>query len=88
MAAIYRRKIIVDSAGSFPQLNRMNIYHTNRKRAVETLESNGFAYQSGPRMGEGVYRHTDGRRAWVDEARYRSFDAKGKHWFMLQVRSN
>ena len=65
----------------------MNIYHTDHKRAVETLKSNGFAFEASMRMGEGVYRHADGRRAWIDEARYRSFDAKGKHWFMIQVRS-
>ena len=65
----------------------MQVYHTTRDRALRTLTGNGFAYEAGDRMGEGVYRHADGRRAWIDEARYRSFDAKGKHWFMLQVRA-
>jgi hypothetical protein len=64
----------------------MNIYHTTYDRARAALANEGFAYQAGVRIGEGVYRHADGRRAWIDEARYRSFDTKGKHWFMLQVR--
>lgn len=65
----------------------MQIYHTTLNRALAALEAEGFSYNRAPVMGEGVYRHTDGRRAWVDEARFRSFDAKGKHWFMLQVRA-
>ena len=65
----------------------MQIYHTTRDRALWTLTTNGFAYHAGVRMGDGVYLHIDGRRAWIDEARDRSFDAKGKHWFMLQVRA-
>lgn len=64
----------------------MQIYHTTHKRAVSALANAGFAYERAERIGESVYRHADGRRAWVDEARYRSFDAHGKHWFMLQVR--
>ncbi len=64
----------------------MRTFHTTRKRALDTLKANGFNYERGERIGESVYRHADGRRAWVDEARYRSFDAHGKHWFMLQVR--
>ena len=64
----------------------MNQYHTTRDNAVKALKANGFAYSAAPIMGEGVYRHTDGRRAWIDEVGSRSFDSKGKHWFMLQVR--
>ena len=64
----------------------MNAYHTTHARALKALTTEGFQYQRAPIMGESVYRHADGRRAWIDEAHYRSFDSKGKHWFMLQVR--
>lgn len=47
----------------------MNIYHTTRARAINALESAGFAYERGIVMGEGVYRDAERRRAWISEAR-------------------
>lgn len=66
----------------------MQTYHTTQERALRALTQEGFAYEPGERMGEGVYRHRDGRRAWIDEAGSRSFDSKGRYWFMLQVRTH
>lgn len=64
----------------------MQIYHTTRARAEKELSNAGYTYERGERMGDGVYRNEKGNRTWIDEARYRSYDSKGKYWFMLQVR--
>lgn len=66
----------------------VSIYHTTHARAVAEIQKQGFSYVRAPIMGESVYRHSDGRRAWIDEATSRSYDRHGKHWFMIQVRAS
>lgn len=63
-------------------------YHATRKAALARLGRDGFEYERAPIMGDSVYRHADGRYAWIDEARFQSFDRHGKHWFMVQVRQS
>lgn len=59
-------------------------YHSTLRKAQMRLEAAGYTYQTGSQMGCGCYRNAYGNRAEIVEAGSRSFDAKGKHWFLVR----
>jgi hypothetical protein len=59
-------------------------YHSTRRQAQLRLEADGYTYHDAAQMGGGCYRNASGNRAIIMEAGSRSFDAKGKHWFLIR----
>jgi len=59
-------------------------YHSTRRQAQLRLEANGYTYHSAAQMGCGCYRNSSGNRAVIIESGSQSFDAKGKHWFLVR----
>jgi hypothetical protein len=68
----------------------MHIFHTTRDRALKSIMKEGFVWRDSdhPQAYDGSYNHADGRRAYIDEARFQSFDRSGKHWFRISIRTN
>lgn len=59
-------------------------YFSTRQRAQKSLSANGYTWQDSYIMGEGCYRNANGNRALIVESGSRSFDNKGKYWFMVR----
>jgi hypothetical protein len=59
-------------------------YHSTRRQAQLRLEANGYTYNEAAQMGCGYYRNALGNRALIVASGSQSFDAKGKHWFLIR----
>ena len=61
-----------------------NRFFSTRERAQRSLKAIGYTWQESYIVGQGCYRNADGNRALIVESGSRSFDNKGKYWFMVR----